>query len=258
MSEVNKAELERVMRKIRNCLALSASANEHEAAAAMRQAQKLMKKYRLTELDISISDVGKVDGGPVCAKRPKWDLFLSEAVATAFGCQTYVRTVHFEAGYKKRQRAMFVGVSPAQDIAKYAYDTLHRALKKARADYLTMIKAGRAPAGKYSPATRANHFAEAWVYEVQKKLAALVPEADDPTMSDEKALAVSSHQQNELITAFMRGLMGGKDVPMQKTRKGVRPGFADQLAGRLAGQMAQLHHGVGTAGDELLALGGAC
>ena len=37
--------------KIKKCLALAASPNPHEAAAATRQAQKLMAEYGLTETD---------------------------------------------------------------------------------------------------------------------------------------------------------------------------------------------------------------
>lgn len=38
--------------KIRKCLALAKSANEHEAAAALRQAQALMRKYGVEDGDI--------------------------------------------------------------------------------------------------------------------------------------------------------------------------------------------------------------
>lgn len=45
MSERNK-----VLDKIRKCLALSTSSNEHEAAAALRQARKLMDAHGITDL----------------------------------------------------------------------------------------------------------------------------------------------------------------------------------------------------------------
>ena len=54
--KIDDAKLERVIRKIKRCLALSASSNETEAATAMRQAQALMREYRLTELDVQLSD----------------------------------------------------------------------------------------------------------------------------------------------------------------------------------------------------------
>ena len=36
-----------VIEKIKKCLALSKSANQHEAATALRQAQSLMEKYNI-------------------------------------------------------------------------------------------------------------------------------------------------------------------------------------------------------------------
>lgn len=43
--------------KIKKCLALSKSDNPHEAAAALRQAQKLMALYKVDALDVSLADV---------------------------------------------------------------------------------------------------------------------------------------------------------------------------------------------------------
>ncbi|UCU92660.1 DUF2786 domain-containing protein [Hydrogenophaga taeniospiralis] len=43
------------LKKIKKCLALSRSANEHEAAAALRHAQKLMQAFSLAEEDMADS-----------------------------------------------------------------------------------------------------------------------------------------------------------------------------------------------------------
>ena len=48
------------LKKIKKCLALGRSASEHEAAAAMRQAQKLMEQFGLREQDVSLADVAEV------------------------------------------------------------------------------------------------------------------------------------------------------------------------------------------------------
>src|SRR5690348_8415840 len=52
MTAVPQDDKTRAMEKIRKCLALSKSANEHEAAAALRQAQKLMQMHDLDENDL--------------------------------------------------------------------------------------------------------------------------------------------------------------------------------------------------------------
>ncbi|WP_404821336.1 DUF2786 domain-containing protein [Pseudomonas huaxiensis] len=52
MTEQQRGEskLERFIRKIKRCLALSKSSNENEVAAAMRQAQTLMREYHSLNL----------------------------------------------------------------------------------------------------------------------------------------------------------------------------------------------------------------
>ena len=41
--QIDEKKLERVIRKIKHCMALAQSANENEAATALRQAQALMR-----------------------------------------------------------------------------------------------------------------------------------------------------------------------------------------------------------------------
>jgi hypothetical protein len=65
----DESKLERVIRKIKRCLALSKSSNENEAATAMHQAQALMREYRLTELDVRLSDVDEVQSEKSRANR---------------------------------------------------------------------------------------------------------------------------------------------------------------------------------------------
>ena len=48
-----------ILEKIKKCLALSKSANEHEAAQAMKQAQALMKKYEVDAVDVALSEVSE-------------------------------------------------------------------------------------------------------------------------------------------------------------------------------------------------------
>ena len=52
VQQIEEKKLERVIRKIKHCLALAQSANENEAATALRQAQALMREHRLTDMDV--------------------------------------------------------------------------------------------------------------------------------------------------------------------------------------------------------------
>ena len=80
--QIDEKKLERAIRKIKHCLALSASSNEHEAAAAMRQAQKLMAKYRLTETQVNLSDVGMTQGEQAKAGQQPHLRFLDRELFT--------------------------------------------------------------------------------------------------------------------------------------------------------------------------------
>ena len=46
------SDRDKILDKIKKCLALSASSNEHEAEAALRQARKMMEANGITDLDI--------------------------------------------------------------------------------------------------------------------------------------------------------------------------------------------------------------
>ena len=50
---------EKILDKIKKCLALSKSANEHEAAQALKQAQALMEKHEVNAVDIALSEVSE-------------------------------------------------------------------------------------------------------------------------------------------------------------------------------------------------------
>jgi hypothetical protein len=257
--EIDQTELARVIRKIKHCLALATSSNEHEAAAALRQAQKLMHKYRVTETDIHLSDVKQADGSKVCSKRPAWDKHLAGMVARVFNCKTLTYAVWNQQGKRqtgREEHAVFIGVSPAPEIAKYAYDAIYVQVELARKNYVADIKRGVVGIGAYSPTTRGNDFAEAWVSQIEKKLQALVPQEDvQEAAGDEKALIAVQSQESTLIEAYLDKATGGEGVHTQRRRKPRAKNISDLVNGIKAGRNAQLSPGVGAAGQEQVSIG---
>lgn len=75
--------MEAIIRKIKACLALAGSDNPHEAAAAMRQAKKLMAQHGIGE---SMLDVSRTVLNTRYARPPAWFGSLGFAVGQAFGC----------------------------------------------------------------------------------------------------------------------------------------------------------------------------
>lgn len=251
--QIDEKKLERAIRKIKHCLALAQSANENEAATALRQAQALMREYRLTEMDVKLSDVGEVESALFRAKRrPAWDQQLSLAVAHAFNCTTLRRRKWSSAKGQVIECATFVGVSPAQNIALYAYEALHTKLTQARKEYCAAVRSG-ARRSEYSAETAGDHFALAWVWEVQSKLKALVPQSEDDPLGQPATgqdLVTVQAQDKALISEYL----AAQDIKEARKSKGVELDMNAQIAGMLAGSKVELHAGIARGGEETLAL----
>ena len=251
--QIDEKKLERAIRKIKHCLALTKSANENEASTALRQAQALMREYRLTEMDVKLSDVGEVESALFRAKRrPAWDQQLSIAVAEAFSCATLRRRKWSCAKGQVIECAIFAGVSPAQNIALYAYEALHTKLTHARKVYCSAVRSG-VHRSQYSAETAGDHFALAWVWEVQSKLKALVPQSDDDPLGHATTgqyLVVTQAQDKTLISEYLATL----DIRESRTNKGVELDLNAQIAGILAGRKVDLHAGIARDGDKPLTI----
>lgn len=247
--ELSESALERVIRKIKRCLALSQSSNETEAATALRQAQALMRKYQLTEMDVKLSDVGEVESSQVRAnRRPAWDCDLSAVVADVFGCRSLIVRRWCSARKKITERAAFVGVTPAQNIALYAYEALLTKLTIARREYVAGVRSGKYRSA-YSAETAGNHFAIAWVGQVYGKLRSLVPQGEEDLQLDQHSsgrdLRVVEQESKALIEQFLSSQQIGK--PRQ--RKALELDLDAQIAGMLAGMKVELNAGLASAGE---------
>ncbi|MGF0241213.1 DUF2786 domain-containing protein [Rhodococcus sp. IEGM1300] len=252
--QIDEKKLERAIRKIKHCLALAQSSNENEAATALRQAQALMREYRLTEMDVKLSDVGEVESSMSRAtRRPVWDRTLSAAVAKAFGCKTLRHTHWCKIKERRVERAAFVGVAPAHHIALYAYETLLAKLTQARKKYVAGVRAGRFRSN-YSPDTAGDHFAVAWASEVWRKLEELVPKGETdqalPLHSNGTDLVTVAAQDKALIEHYL----SDKQIGKARKQSPLDLDLNAQIAGMLAGQNVDLHAGLARAGDDLLAL----
>lgn len=212
-----------------------------------------MREYRLTEMDVKLSDVGEVESALFRAKRrPAWDQQLSIAVAEAFSCTTLRRRTWSSAKGQVIECATFVGVSPAQNIALYAYEALHTKLTQARKVYCSAVRSG-VHRSRYSAATAGDHFALAWVWEVQSKLKALVPQRDDDSLGhppNGQDLVAIQAQDRALISEYL----ATQDIGESRKGKSVELDLNAQIAGMLAGSKVDLHAGIARGGEVTLAL----
>lgn len=251
----DKSKLDRVIRKIKRCLALSKSSNENEAATAMRQAQALMREYRLTELDVRLSDVDEVQSEKSRAnRRPTWDRHLSGIVARVFGCRPLSYRHWCDTSGRMVERALFVGVTPAPQIAMYAYETLLTKLTQARRDYVTRVRCGKSRSA-YSPETAGDHFALAWVSMVHGKIHKLVPQGEEDPAIEQRSSGRDLVQVESQDNALIEQYLAGQEIGKPRKARHIELDMAAQIAGTLAGQRVELNAVLATGGQEEFRLG---
>ncbi|MFJ2379870.1 DUF2786 domain-containing protein [Pseudomonas protegens] len=254
MTEQQKDEskLERVIRKIKRCLAFSQSSNENKGATAMRQAQSLMREYRLTEMDVRLSDVGEVESQTSRAKRrPTWDRYLGSIVGEAFGVRSFSFRNWCAATSRVVEREMFVGVNPVPQIAMYAYETLLAKLTQARREYVSQVRSGRQRSA-YSPETAGDHVALAGVSTVHDRIHELVPRGEEdlalPQHSNGHDLVAIEAQSKALVDQYL----ASKKIAKARKVREVELDLNAQIAGLLAGKRVELNHGMTHSGQTVL------
>lgn len=157
-----------IIRKIKRCMDLSRSANEHESALALKQMQALMKKYNLTERHALASDVNRsIFELSIKKNIPQWIFNLHHTIGQALDCQSMVTR-----GGGGNARLSFIGVDASPEIANYAFEVMFRQIKAGRARF---IKEHTARMGRANKVKLADAYCEGWIINVYKKVENLSP-----------------------------------------------------------------------------------
>lgn len=219
------SDRDKIIDKIKKCLALSASSNEHEAEAALRQARKLMETHGVSELDVQAAEAEERRAKAGADMRPaNWEAMLAGKIADAFGCR-----VIFSGGWKGGEWC-YIGCGAAPEVAHYAFTVLLRQARRARAEHIK----GRLKRCKAATKTRrADLFSDGWVRGVAITITTFA----------------GGEQQDAAIDAYV-----GKHYPSlrdlnARSRNDGRATlrdheYADYAAGGNAGRDAQLNRGV--------------
>lgn len=157
-----------LLAKIRKCLALSRSANEHEAAAALAKARALMEEHGI---DNAMLELAEIEEATARASRnmrpPRWESILARTVCRGLSVS------HFIDGQGDR---CFVGRGARAEVASYAFAVLFRQLKAARASYIASALRRCKVARKRA---RADVFCEGWAAAAFVKICELVAESPE-------------------------------------------------------------------------------
>ena len=227
----------KILDKIKKCLALSASSNEHEAETALRQARWLMETHGITGLDIQAAEAEERRAKSGAKSHPaNWETMLAMKVGDAFGCRAI-----FSGGVWDRQGEWcFIGCGAAVEVAHYAFAVLHRQARRAREEH---IKAKLKRCKVATKTRRADLFSEGWVWSVAGKITAF-------SASDRQRSAIDAYMTKNYPS--LRNLQARNRNDGRKLRDHE---YNDYAAGSRSGRDAQLNRGIGGA-DQHLALGG--
>ncbi len=130
MTSYSAEEIKKIASKIAKCLALAGSSNPYEAEIAKKQAEVLMQKYGLSELDVAASKVNEQSFKTSSKKMPFWIEKLSALLGYAFQCRVL----------RGEYMVNFYGHGTKPELAMYTYEVLLRQIKKMRRDYIKTIK----------------------------------------------------------------------------------------------------------------------
>lgn len=216
--------------KIKKCLRLATSANPHEAAAAMRQAQALMQKHGIGQTDVSMADVMECTAVAGSKKTPaKWEVLLANTVSNAYACK-----VLFAGGVG---RWNFIG--EMAEVAGYTMTVLLRQVRQARRDF-TLSKLQRCK--HVTKVRRADVFCEAWVHAVHEQV---------KTFAGGKiSLAVEQYLARHYPDLAQ---LRHRDWNTTSRRKAGVRAINDAMHGLLAAADVRLNHGMTTAAPLALA-----
>ena len=214
--------------KVRKCLALAKSGEPHEAAAALRQAQKLMVTFGLENPELLEAGVSECWAKSGASRTPtRYEVVLASAVAGAFACdmlfsrQLSKCQTRIDGGYT------FIGIAPSPDIAAYTFTVLLRQLKRARAKYIqSALKRLRT-----NKTAAADQFCEGWVIAVRNLIASVSP-------LPEQMLAIETYVRVNYAKVTSMDPRSAKDIKRLGTINHRSNGYVE-------GKSATVNRGVG-------------
>lgn len=171
-------DLNRVLDKIQKCLALSKSPNAHEAAAGLRQAQKLMQQYQIDEGTLALVDYHHINIDlPVQVSKalPMWLGWYMGMLKRCFAIEIAYRPVMRVSDYSYEMT--LYGPRHRVLIAEYAHRAVWKAMMKAYTQFLKEY-----PSQKGLRGARTSFYI-GFIYAVESTVQAIAPTADESKLT---------------------------------------------------------------------------
>lgn len=235
---------EKILKKIKKCLALSTSPNPNEAAVAMRQAHALMRQYGVDAHQVAMSEIGEACADSKTMSRDKpanWEASLAATVGKAFGCQMLIsRTVYpiESRTYLNEGQFIFIGQKAQAEVAAYTASVLVRKCKTARQKWISehLAGLGTVRGGKAKATRMGDAFAEGWVLSI-RKLVADFANPPDIEQAIERHIAEKAIDGNALTRSVKAKDIGREELVA--AQMGVRAAKGESLYRPMATGPAQ-------------------
>lgn len=229
MNPVDKDRTKAAIRKIEKLSRLSASSEPNEAAAALRQMQKLMEEYGLTQSDIELSAVGESNVTTKAKNPANYEKSLVGIVEDAFA----VKAILSKNIWLGTVNWRFIGVGMSPELAGYAFTVLRRQIQKNRANYIK-TKLGRCKK-KATITARANAYCDAYVCALY-----------------EKVNAFANTEANQVILErFLEERYPNLKTLANRNEKKPSKRIDDQINGYKDGKQAQLFNAMNAQPEQL-------
>ncbi len=216
---------EEAILKIKKCLALAKSANENEAAIALRQAQALMREF---QIDPDLLDIAEASCDSKATKTPQaWEASLVLLIARAMQCKPIFSSGSSAWGIKASWT--FIGVDPAPEVASYTFDVLYRQVIRSRKNFIeTTLKRVTV---KKNKVRRADLFCEGWVDSVKYLITGL--DIETPANTKDRITKYMNQTHSKLGSFTPKDRNKGKALNYLAAN--------DYHAGKQSGKSAQLN-----------------
>ncbi len=175
----------RIIERIEKCLNLAKSNEPHEAAAALRQAQKLMAAHGVSEDDIFGKEVESeiiITPEPAKSKLPLYMSHLIGLIQSAFGVSALIEPVLVNGKYRMGIR--YFGPHGRAKLAVYTHAIIWRQLSASWKDFV------KKNPWKLAEKGARQGFWLGWISAVRAKVIAfgyVEPDAPKPTTPEESA-----------------------------------------------------------------------
>lgn len=163
---------QKALQKIAKCLELGQSANVHEAAQAIRMAERLMHKHGLEQADIDFIRMGITRAKQLLPAQPGQNILrIIRGINARFGVEAVL------VDHKGLKRLEFVGDADKAVFAAFAFDILYREMHQQIGSFRTGLS-GKG-LSQHEQNRRVASFTAGWLEGALEKLPNLAGDHSD-------------------------------------------------------------------------------